>query len=139
MTSRPILPSYLYKKRLLCLTPPSSLPLSSTLEQQHSHQIQIEINEVTRFVSDVGTKISTNNTMPSGAKFLIRLLFDESSNISFCFVLIESFVGEVFDLLDQFFVHVSIFDVERSFFASHFLCCYFLRLIPASSFSVYEL
>jgi hypothetical protein len=40
-------------------------PVSSTFEKQYSNLSQVKINEMFRFVSDVTSKVPTNDHMPT--------------------------------------------------------------------------
>merc|ERR1719329_376117 len=60
----------------------SQLGCSTTLEEEDGDLTEIEVDEVLGLVGDVGTEVSTNDTMPGGVVLLVEL-FLEKAAISF--------------------------------------------------------
>ena len=55
--------------------------LLTALEKENGDLAKVEVNEMTGFVSDVRSKVPSNNTMPSWIVFLIEFFFDIRCNI----------------------------------------------------------
>ena len=70
---------------------------------------EIEVDEMFCFMSYVGTKVASYNTMPSGVVFLIKFLFDEGCDILLNVVLFESLGADIDSILLHIFSHVCIF------------------------------
>lgn len=110
---------------------------SSTLEQKDCNLSHIEVNEMFGFVGDIGTKISANNTMPSGIIFLVKLFFNKClyksfqkliinySNIFFNVEFLQSLIGTINSILLHFFRHVCILHNCFPISLSHILNIFF--------------
>jgi len=59
----------------------SQLGCSTTLEEEDGDLTEIEVDEVLGLVGDVGTEVSTHDTMPGGVVLLVELFLDESGDI----------------------------------------------------------
>lgn len=66
---------------VFCVDGKVSMVELTALEQEDGYLAQVEIDEVTRFVSHVWSKISADNAMPCWIIFFVELLLDVCSNI----------------------------------------------------------
>jgi hypothetical protein len=55
----------------------------TALEQQNGNLSEIEVDEVTSFVRDVGSKVSSNDAMPCGVVFFVKLFLYVCGNVLF--------------------------------------------------------
>lgn len=53
----------------------------TALKEQYGHLAQVEVDEVTGLVRHIRAKVASNNAVPCRIVFLVKFLFDESSNI----------------------------------------------------------
>ena len=56
---------------------------SAWLEQEDGNLSHVEVDKVLGLVSDVGSEVSANNTVPGGIILLIELFFNIGSDIFF--------------------------------------------------------
>ena len=79
---------------------------------------EIEVDEVLGLVGDVGTEVSTHDTMPGGVVLLVELLFDESGDVLLNVELLEGLSGDIDSVLLHIFGHVGV--LHNGFAVCHF-------------------
>merc|ERR1712036_204251 len=82
----------------------------AALEKENGYLSQVKVNEMSRFVGDIGSKITAHNTMPGGIVFLVELLFDVSGDVFFNIIPFQCLRGTIHGVLLHFFRHVGIFN-----------------------------
>lgn len=83
---------------------------SARLEQKHCYLAHVEIDKVLGFMSDIGSKVTTNNTMPGWVIFLVEFFLDVCSNVFLDIEFLESYISTINSILLHFFIHVSMLD-----------------------------
>jgi len=79
-------------------------------EEKNCHLSEVEIDEMLRFVGNVGAKVAAHNTMPSGVVLLVKLFLDVSRNVLLDVVLLKRLGSAVHRVLLHVLCHVGVFD-----------------------------
>merc|ERR1740123_1300643 len=82
----------------------------SALEEEYCDLAKVEVDEMSGLMSDVGTKVPSNNAVPCGVVLFVKLLLDVSCNVLLNVVLLQSLGGAVDGILLHFLGHVRILD-----------------------------
>lgn len=70
----------------------------------------VEVDEVFGFVSDIGSEVSTNNTMPGGVVFLVKLFLDVGGDILLDVELLQGNISAINGILLHLLVHIGMLD-----------------------------
>merc|ERR1740137_426421 len=80
------------------------------LEEENCHLAQVEVDKVLGFMSNIASKIPSNNSMPCWVVLFVELLLDECCNVFLDVVFFQGLCGAVYCVLLHLLGHVSILD-----------------------------